>query len=191
MGDNPERASHMGFDRKIDSLSRTLEALEMRRQGFSYLQIARKLGYSYASGAEKAVRRALKYVIREPAEAVRKMELDRLDEMLRSIWERVKKGDLLAMDRALRIEERRAKLLGLDTIAEKTDKPLVIRVIEGTGMDGLDSGGSLPSSSIEQAQSGMDFEEGEELPLDETEEPPKQGLLPGILSEPLEKDDLD
>ena len=41
-------------------------------------------------------------------------ELARLDAMERYIWHRVAKGELFAMDRALAIMERRAKLLGLD-----------------------------------------------------------------------------
>jgi hypothetical protein len=43
------------------------------------------------------------------------MEVERLDEMLLSIWPRVKNGELDAINTALRISDRRGKLLGLDT----------------------------------------------------------------------------
>lgn len=153
---------------RIDNLERTLQALDLRRKGYSYVQIAAIMGYAYASGAEKAVRRALKYVIREPAEAVRKLELDRLDSMLQAIWPRVQRGDLLAMDRALRIEERRAKLLGLDTI-DGDRGPLIIQVVEGHAetTKALPDSGSRPST-IDETQSIMDFEpeEEEEIPIE-------------------------
>jgi len=42
------------------------------------------------------------------------LELERLDVMLLALWRRVQNGDERAIDRALKIEERRAKLLGLD-----------------------------------------------------------------------------
>jgi hypothetical protein len=45
---------------------------------------------------------------------VRELELTRLDAMLLPLWRRVQAGEEKAIDRALRIMERRARLLGLD-----------------------------------------------------------------------------
>ena len=42
---------------------------------------------------------------------VRRMEIDRLDEMLLAIWPAVKRGDYQAINTALRISERRATTL--------------------------------------------------------------------------------
>lgn len=41
------------------------------------------------------------------------LELERMDDMLRAIWDAVENGDLQAIDRALRIGGRRDTLLGL------------------------------------------------------------------------------
>lgn len=48
------------------------------------------------------------------ANSVRALELERLDSYLLVIARDVQKGDLAAIDRALKISERRAKLLGID-----------------------------------------------------------------------------
>lgn len=44
----------------------------------------------------------------------RQVELQRLDVALQAVWEKVLAGDLFAIDRYLKIAERRSKLLGLD-----------------------------------------------------------------------------
>ena len=53
--------------------------------------------------------------IQPRAKALREMELARLDGYLTTIAPRIAAGDLQAIDRALRIAERRAKLLGIDS----------------------------------------------------------------------------
>lgn len=60
----------------------------------------------------------MKKTLQEPADDLRRLELSRLDEALRAIWPKVKKGDLFAIDRYLKISERRAKLVGLDSKTE-------------------------------------------------------------------------
>jgi len=48
----------------------------------------------------------------------RAIELDRLDELHRAIWDKAVGGDLAAFDRVLKRMERRAKLLALDAPAK-------------------------------------------------------------------------
>ena len=48
----------------------------------------------------------------------RQVELQRLDVVLQAVWEKACTGDLFAIDRYLKIAERRAKLLGLDAPAK-------------------------------------------------------------------------
>lgn len=43
-------------------------------------------------------------------------QVARLDRMLTSLWDKVRQGNERAIDTALRVEERRAKLLGLDAV---------------------------------------------------------------------------
>ncbi len=81
----------------------------------TYEQIATELGYSSRSGAHKAVGTALKLTLREPAEELRSLSAERLDRATLAIWRAVSAGDTHAIDTLLRIETRRARLLGLDT----------------------------------------------------------------------------
>jgi len=97
-----------------------LKALELRKAGVSYQRIADTLGYKSASGAHKAVQTALKKTLQEPSDDLRKLEVERLDAALAAVWASVLKGQYGAVDRFLRIQERRARLLGLDA-PTKTD----------------------------------------------------------------------
>jgi hypothetical protein len=89
-------------------------ALELRKAGATFEMIADSLGYASPTGAAKAVKTAIHNIIKEPAEEVRDMEVARCDAMLFAIWPQVKQGNHGAIDRALRIQERRASYLGLD-----------------------------------------------------------------------------
>jgi hypothetical protein len=67
--------------------------------------------------------------IKPMAEDVKQMQLARLDKMLTAIWKQVTSGNLQSIDRALKLEERRARLLGLDAPA-KADLTSDGKVIE-------------------------------------------------------------
>ena len=52
------------------------------------------------------------------------MEIERLDAMLFAIWKKVEKGDLNAIETALKISARRCKILGIDMpIAREVSSP--------------------------------------------------------------------
>ncbi|WP_413102228.1 helix-turn-helix domain-containing protein [Streptomyces sp. Inha503] len=126
--------------RMPETATRDAEAARLRARGMTYRTIAAELGMDVHS-VHDAVKRALKEIVQEPAEDVRRMELERLDflyEKAIEVLERehvtvsqgkiIYQGDapllddgpvLQAIDRLLRIQERRAKLLGLDA-ATKT-----------------------------------------------------------------------
>jgi DNA-binding CsgD family transcriptional regulator len=132
--------------RKMRARDREVEALNLRKSGATYDQIGKTLGIT-TQGAYKAIIRSLQRLNEkntEGTEELRRLEVERLDRMLAAIWGQVLNGNQGAIDRALRIGERRAKLLGLDA-PTKTDlttdgKPLtdVIRVITH-GDNGSDS----------------------------------------------------
>lgn len=90
------------------------KALELRKAGATYDQISSQLGYANRSVAWQAVRKAIADIVREPAEEVLTLELARLDALLLGCWSKAKSGDTQAIDRALRIMERRAAYLGID-----------------------------------------------------------------------------
>lgn len=89
------------------------EALRLRLARMPYAQIAKRVGYANESGAHKAVERALKAIPRENATALRTLELETLDTAQRSIMAQVLRGDLVAVDRLLKIIDQRARLAGL------------------------------------------------------------------------------
>ena len=85
--------------------------------GATVKQIANQLGYASEAGAYKTIMRELEQTAQdmgESTEAVRQLELKRLDQMQFPIWPSVIAGDQGAIGTALRIQERRASLLGLD-----------------------------------------------------------------------------
>lgn len=100
-----------------DAASLRLEALALRRRGRSYRKIADELGVSLTT-AHRYVTTELERLAKECGEEaaiVRQMELDRLDVALDALADRIEQGDDRAVATMLRIQERRAKLLGLDS----------------------------------------------------------------------------
>jgi hypothetical protein len=93
------------------------KALEMRLAHASYEQIAAAglgTGFENRSNVRKHVQAAIAAITEEPAEEVRKLEITRLDALALGLWKKAKAGDVQAVDRLLRIQERRASYLGLD-----------------------------------------------------------------------------
>jgi len=107
--------------RRLQALQRQLQALELRRQGRRYDEIAEMLGVSLSSAwrlVHRAYQRSLKLADDE-AEMQRQLDLQRLDAALAAIWPAVKAGELAAIDRLISILSRRARLLGLDRPEEQ------------------------------------------------------------------------
>jgi len=131
-----KRGGRGRFERSADTAARDAKATELRSRGYSYQQIADTLGMHDRSAARKAVERALFATVAEPAEELRRLELLKLDALSVAAWQilgaehplasagRVMtlNGEPLtdpqpvlnAIDRLLRISERRSRLLGLD-----------------------------------------------------------------------------
>ncbi|WP_214103223.1 hypothetical protein [Acrocarpospora catenulata] len=125
------------YDRDPEVAKRDARACELRAQNRSYAEIAAELGIS-KTAAYESVQRALAETVREPAGELRQLELMRLDELAQKAREVmnathyvVSQGKVVrltragapleddapalqAIDRLLRIQERRARLLGLD-----------------------------------------------------------------------------
>lgn len=96
------------------TIDRERKVLELRASGQTFEQIATACAYSDRSVAYNAYKRALKRTLVEPARQVRDLEVHRLDLLLGAAWNQALAGDLRAIQSALKIMERRAKLLGLD-----------------------------------------------------------------------------
>lgn len=130
------RNSRGAFVRTPETARRDAEAAELRAQAYTYQQIADQLGFADKGEAHHAVQRALQAIVKEPAEKLRALELSRLDAMYEAamrVLERrhvtVFNGKIMyigeepliddapvlqAIDRLLKVQERRARLLGLD-----------------------------------------------------------------------------
>lgn len=120
----------------VESAERDAQAARLRTRGYSYQRIAEELGYNQKGDAHHAVKRVLDATVRDAGDELRTLELERLDSMYVSVVEVLERkhftvsngkiiymGDdpleddapvLMAVDRLLKIQERRAKLLGLD-----------------------------------------------------------------------------
>jgi hypothetical protein len=121
--------------RRLSAHDRQLRALTLRKGGASYDEIAAELGYSNRGGAYKAVSSALRETLREPADDVRALELDRLDHMMSAVWPAALCGDIAAQQQVLRLMERRAKYLGLDAPARVDIEARIRTVAEELGLD--------------------------------------------------------
>lgn len=99
--------------REYDRAERKRNALELRLAGASYRDIAQALEVSPATALQDC-KEALADIPAQQADEMRTVELSRLDRLQRAVWPRAVKGDLQAVDRAIKIIDRRAKLFGLD-----------------------------------------------------------------------------
>lgn len=92
---------------------RARKAYELSLAGWTQDEIGKELGISY-----NTVRLDLDYWIKKTvmplAEDVKKKQLDRLELLWREAFKKAQSGDVPAMNAALKVLERQAKLLGLD-----------------------------------------------------------------------------
>lgn len=108
------RAESPASPRRIQAAEKRRRALQMRKGGATYEQIAAQVGYASKATAYKAVRDELRALPADDAGELRTLERSRLDALLTAAWSKAMRGDLWAVDRCLRIMERRAALEGLD-----------------------------------------------------------------------------
>ena len=87
----------------IDRAKRRSNALELRGAKVTFEEIA-----------NRDVMKAIVDLVETPAKDVVAEELASLDRVQQTLWPMVRRGDLSAVDRLLRVMERRARYLGLD-----------------------------------------------------------------------------
>jgi hypothetical protein len=132
--------------KQIDTQIRRGYVFQLRKGGMTYRQIADavidKFGidnlpkgwderYAYTD-----IKRELDHLhqdIADSAAEIIELETQRLDAMLTVLWPQVAKGNQGAVDRVLRIMDRRAKLLGLDAPTKQDvtsdGKQITLRVV--------------------------------------------------------------
>lgn len=168
-------ANGNAFTRTIDTAERDGQAARLRAEGLTYDEIAKRLRYADKSGAKRSVDRAMLAAVKDAGDAARQLELTRLDLLWRKAYAQLDAQHLVvndgrvvlwqgqaltdpmpllhAIDRLLKISERRAKLLGLDAPTRHEIFP---------GMDRL-------SAEIERLESEL-ADRGESVPLDDDDE---------------------
>ena len=115
--------------------TRTVEILRLARQGWQCQAIADKLGIARLQ-VYRLIQAALADAViarKEEVAHLTELELQRLDAMTKGVSEAAEKGNSRAIDSALKIMDRRAKMLGLDAptkqeIAGDNGGPLEIRI---------------------------------------------------------------
>lgn len=108
--------SNQPTGRKEDMAARRVDVLSLRRDGLSLSAIAARLNVSKRT-AGRDLRLCLAELSKQQqdnAAALVALETERLDVALSAIAERVRKGELAAIDRWIRLCESRRRLLGLD-----------------------------------------------------------------------------
>ncbi len=139
-----DRDSRGRFARTLKGAERDREACRLRARRMTYQQIADQLGYGAAQNAHRAVQKTLAAIPRDAAEELIQLELDQLDMLTDAVLKvletehyTVSQGRLIylhddappladdspvlsAVDRLLKIQERRARLLGLDAPSKAT-----------------------------------------------------------------------
>lgn len=132
----------------IKTAERRAYILGLRKAGGTYRQIAAQaivhfgaenlpLGFD-ARYAYKDVKRELDRLRTQMSvdvEAVRQLALERLNIAHLAIWQQVRDGHLGAIDRFLRISDRRARLLGLDAPEKHEHEGAVINVTFSGNLD--------------------------------------------------------
>jgi regulator of protease activity HflC (stomatin/prohibitin superfamily) len=136
---NPNQDARSGgkYVRTPETAERDARAAALRAEGRTLQQIADELGFAAKSSARAAIRRALREIVRGPAEQLIAMEAERLDTLYEEALEvlqrthatvshgKVIKDDdgnpllddgpkLAAIDRLVKVRESYRKLLGLD-----------------------------------------------------------------------------
>jgi orotate phosphoribosyltransferase-like protein len=96
-------------------VDKEVKVLELRRAGLTWQRIAEETGYADHTGAYAAYKRAIKRTQQQPADELREQELDRIDRLQLALWPKAMKGDNASINTIVRLMERRARLLGLDT----------------------------------------------------------------------------
>lgn len=161
---------------RVDAADHDHEALELRRAGFTFREISQRMGVSVAT-AHKYVTRGLDRTRREPADALRDLEAERLDRLQVAATQvlerrhvvvqggRIVKGDdgeplqddgpvLAAVTSLVKVQESRRKLLNLD---EQAPAEAVVTIQVNLLIDLLSKAltAALPNDAVAY-QFGMD-----------------------------------
>lgn len=108
---------------------RAAQALRLRRLGFTYQEIADRVGYANESSARTAVKKSSQRIVRDEARELVGWQLDQLDIALQLVLQRIQRNDeysLFAVDRLTPLLKRQSELMGLDVKPESAGAGLAL-----------------------------------------------------------------
>jgi hypothetical protein len=113
--EQPQRRKPRTDKGLLKTEQKRLQALQLRQAGASYTQIGQELGCTrqHAFYLVSTALARLRGRTEETAALLRELDLGRLDALLLGIWRVALGGNLLAIDRVLKILDQRARYLDL------------------------------------------------------------------------------
>lgn len=99
-------------EKLIKARERQAQALDLKRAGATFEEIAKTLGYSHRSAARQAVLAAIDRIGIEPAIDVVAMDLMRLDEFQKRLTNAMRQGDLSVIPTLMSVMRERRILVG-------------------------------------------------------------------------------
>ena len=96
----------------LEADEKHLMAYRLRMAGTKLQDIADALGYKTCSGAQKAIEAGQRKLHIDPALNSKKLNQDRLEELLQSLWSSAGRGALGSTDRVIRIVQELNKMDG-------------------------------------------------------------------------------
>lgn len=109
-------------------------AIELRKTGATYRQIADQLGYKTEQGANALVKKAIAESLGEATDELRTLQYERLNHMLLVIWPKVQAGDEIAIGRAQSIMRDMNAMFGVEAptkVEVENQQNNMIMVIDG------------------------------------------------------------
>jgi hypothetical protein len=152
-----QRPPRRGRRGQVEAIAeRRVRALELRKAGGSYRQIAKALAIdTHTAWADVAAELAdIRDQTVEQAHELRALELERLDGMTSGLWPRIQEGSAAAVSAGVRVSERRSRLLGLD-------EPVVTKS-ELTGSLSVSAETQI-KAQVEELRDWLSYEELREL----------------------------
>lgn len=107
--------------RAAEARERALAAMDLRKAGVTYAQIATAIGFSSAGNAKRSIDRLMLNQVKDASIDIIEMDLARMDEYVSRCTNALRSnGDLSQIDRLLRIQDAKYRLLGISDESLRT-----------------------------------------------------------------------
>ena len=100
------------MDKQGKIIDKQIRAVEMRRSGMNFEEIARELDYGTAKGAQSAYEKGLRLFANDSTYDInneRHLEILRIEKMISSLWPKAMLGDAESVATILKCMERKAR----------------------------------------------------------------------------------